>query len=370
MRICIDTRSPGLRGVLPYTQCLLGSLLRIDRDNEYIVITDREHRNWGHKGVDEIVVPSNNPVQWIAWSNTTLPKLFNRKKVDVYHSLKHMTLYRSKVKNVLTMHAGGMVYEFPEFYKWYDLMYWKFSYPMAIRRYDRVITVSHDEKQYFTDKLGYPEDRFRVTQLAADERFRAIEDSTRLQSVREKYHLPDHFVLFVGWIHPQKNLEGLVRGFSKAKGRLPGDHKLVIVGGEVGTYSQQIRRLIEELGLGSDVIFTGYITEELPCVYNLADLLVFPTRFEAFPAVPLEAMACGVPVVASNIGAVHEVVGDAAVLVNPDSDDDIAESVVHVLNSGQVRQSLIQKGLERGQVFSWDQCAKETLKVYEELASA
>lgn len=374
MKICVDVRSPGQRGILSYTSSLLSTLLTVDRKNEYVIITDPKHGSWGYDGVDEVVVPSNNPLHWVAWSNTVLPELLKRRGVDVYHSFKHVTAYRLRAKKVLTSHGGGMPYLFPEFFKWYNLMYWKSSYAMAFRIYDRVIAVSHDEKRFFCEDLGYPDSKLRVTNLAASSRFRRINDIARLQQVKRAYNLPDHFILCVGAIHPQKNLEGAINAYYRAIDQLNPKPKLVIVGERPayvkGPYQRMIMELIEQLGLGPNIILPGHIGHDLPCVYNLADLLLFPTRFEGFPLVPIEAMACGLPVVSSNIGAVQEVTGDAAILVNPDNPDEIAEAVVQVLSSEKVRHSLIQKGLERSEVFSWDRCARETIEVYEELVYA
>jgi glycosyltransferase involved in cell wall biosynthesis len=245
---------------------------------------------------------------------------------------------------------------------------------MAFWAYDRIIAVSHDEKRIFCEKLGYPESKLRVTNLAASSRFRTINDEARLQQVKCAYNLPDHFILFVGAIHPQKNLEGVIGGYYRARNQLTSKPKLVVVGERPayvkGPYQRKILDLIENLDLASDVILPGHIGDDLPYVYSLADLLLFPTRFEGFPLVLLEAMACGLPVVSSNIGAVQEVTGDAAILVNPDNHDEISEEAVRILSSNQVRQSLIQKGLERSEVFSWERCARETIKVYEELVYA
>lgn len=178
-------------------------------------------------------------------------------------------------------------------------------------------------------------------------------------------------MLFVGWIHPTKKFEWIVRGYLLAKANLTNGHKFVIVGGDKGPYAQMMRGLTEELQLSDDVIFTGYIPDEdLQYVYILADLLLFPTNQEAFGIAALESMACSTPVIASNKYALPKVTGDAAVLADPASEEEIADAVVRVLASKQIRQGMIEHGFERSKPFSWEGCARETLKVYEELDDA
>lgn len=371
MRICIDARSPGLTGILNYTKCLLNSLLRVDKSNEYIIITDPKHTGLIPPGADKIVVPSLNPIYWMVWSNTILPKLLDEKSVDVYHSFKHVTAYRLKTKNILTFHAGTMLYKFPKLYRWHDLMYWKFSYTMAARKYDRIITVCKTEKNFFKEELGFPGNKFRVTYLAPDSCFRVIQEKQTLCQAKHKYRLPDQFVLFVGKIHPSKNIEGVIEGYFRARQRGAIKHKLVVVGGKMDSFSwyfRKIHNLLRHLDIKEDVLLLGHIChDDLPSIYNLASLYLFPTYHEAFTVVPLEAMACGVPVLSSSIPEVREVTGDAAILVNPANTDEIAEAIIQILSSDHLKRSLIQKGLERSTFFSWDRCAVETLKVYEEL---
>jgi glycosyltransferase involved in cell wall biosynthesis len=366
MKICIDMRSPGRTGILSYANSLLTNLLSVDHNNEYIVITDPKHRGWSRRGIEEIVVPFMNPIYWLIWSNTVLPKLLDKNKVEIYHSLKHMTAFRMKAKKIITFHGGHTLYLFPEIYRWYDLMYWKSSYSAAIRKYDRVITVANAEKKYLIENVGFPENKFRVTYLAADDRFHLIKDKDKLQEIRGKFNLPDHFILYVGQLHPRKNLEGLIKGYYEAHARLKTKHKLVIIGHGNSVYSEKLINLAKELDIMDDVLFLGHVSHELPFVYNLADLFLLPSYHEGFGIVLIEAMACGVPVITSDIEDLREVVGDSAVLINPTNVSEIAGAIIQVLSSDEFRCALVNKGLERAKLFSWDRCAKETIKVYEE----
>lgn len=364
MKVCIDARSPGYSGVLNYASCLLKSLLEIDKKNEYLVLSDHKGA-WNLNGTQEIVVPSNNPLGWAIWSNTELPKILEAEKIDVYHSLKHITAFRRKGKKVATFHSARF-FLYPEHYKWYDFAYWRIMYPAAAKFYDCIITVSEAEKENYLRHIKAPESKFKVIHLAADKRFQIIKGTDKLEETKQKFSLPDRFILFVGRLLPVKNIEGIIRAYYLANKQKQLEQKLVIVGKE-SWYSKKLCNLVDELGIANDVIFTGPIFNELPCVYNLADLFVFPSYYESFGAVPLEAMACGIPVITANSGGLPEVVGDAAILVSAANINELAYSIIQALSSDQLRESMIQRGLERIQLFSWDRCARETLKVYREM---
>ena len=365
MKICLDARSLGYSGARTYARCLVESLVRVQTHNEFLVLSDTKGE-WESPRLREIIIPFRNPLGWLYWSNTTLPKILEAERVDVYHSLKHITALRGPTKKIATFHSARF-FPFPEHYKWHDLRYWKWAYPMASKKYDCVITVSHAEKANYVKYIGVPEQQYKVTHLASDERFHVIEDHERLKKIRKTLNLPDQFILFVGRPLPVKNIEGIIHAFHLLKKQKPVEHKLVLVG-KPTWHSPTLETLVQTLGLEREVVFTGPIFEELPEVYNLADLFIFPSHYEAFGAVPLEAMACGTPVVTSNRGGLPEVVGDAAIQASPTDIAALADAMVQVLTREELRTSMIQKGLERTRLFSWDRCAIEHLKIYEEVA--
>lgn len=364
MKICIDARSPGYAGVLNYVSCLLRSLLELDNQNEFIILSTVKDKNWNFKNVKEIVIPWSGPLGWWLWSNTTLPKIIKNEQVDVYHSLKHVTAFRGKCKKIITFHSARFFF-LPEHYKWYDALHWRIMYPLAAKKYDRIIVVSEAEKKNYIKYIGVPENKFRVINLAADKRFQIIDDVDKLQEVKLKYDLPNHFLLFVGRILPVKNIETIIKAYHLVKKWQNLEQKLVIVGHKTWFFPKIIS-LLKELNLIEDVLFTGPVYDELPCIYNLADLFLFPSFYEAFPAVPLEAMACGTPVIASDKGGLPEVIGCAGYQASSEDAAGFAEAIVKVLSSNNFRTSLIKKGLKRVERFSWTRCAREHLLLYKE----
>jgi glycosyltransferase involved in cell wall biosynthesis len=176
--------------------------------------------------------------------------------------------------------------------------------------------------------------------------------------------LPDQFILYEGNIEPRKNLIRLFRAFAQ----LDVPHKLVIVGAKGWKY-QPIFDEVRRLGIGKDILFTGFVDDvDLPSVYAMADAFVFPSLYEGFGLPPLEAMAAGCPVVCSGTTSLPEVVGNAAILINPYDVQEIATAMKEVLSNARLRDDMICAGKKRAKQFSWDKAAKQTLEVYEEVA--
>lgn len=366
MKICIDARSPGYSGILTYASCLLRNLVALERGPELVVFRAPQDRPWGIEGVEERVLPARHFPSWLAWSNTALPRLLRREGFDVYHSLKHITAFRGNVPRVVTFHSARFLIH-PEHYRWWDAAYWRVMSPLASWRYDAVIAVSEAEKRNYVERMGAPADKIHVVPLAAAERFRVIDDPVHLEAVRRRYGLPERFVLYVGRQLPVKNLDTLLRGFAHARRHHDLRHQLVLVGKE-SWHTPALRALAEELGIAPHVRFQGPIFEELPAVYNLADLFVLLSHYEAFPAVPLEAMACGTPVVTSDRGGLPEVVGDAGVFAPLDEPAALGERLAELLLSDRRRTELRERGLERSRAFSWVTTARRTVSLYEKLA--
>jgi glycosyltransferase involved in cell wall biosynthesis len=244
-----------------------------------------------------------------------------------------------------------------------DHVYLSMDYK-GIKKAAHIIAVSHSTKRDLIHHLAIAEERISVVYEGIDHQvFRPVER-----------RLVDHpYLLYVGTEQPRKNFVGLLRAFRILK-RQNGfkDLKLVKVGRSGGLdneFRDQTIRAIRELSLSNDVIFTDYIPEEdLPAYYSGAECFVLPSLYEGFGFTPLEAMACGCPVIVSNAASLPEIVGDAALLVDPGDISGLVGSFQVVLTDRGMRRKLVSKGLERAKLFSWENTARETLNVYESIA--
>ena len=181
----------------------------------------------------------------------------------------------------------------------------------------------------------------------------------------EKYNLPPEFILYVGTYLLHKNLETLLKAYHSLKQHNNLTHSIVIAG-KKGKNSNVINQLIYDLGLSSDVKMIGFVSDDdLPYVYNLSDLFVFPSLYEGFGLPLLEAMACGVPVLTANTSCLPEIGGKAAIYFSAKDKNELAEKILNILNNDSIRRKMIERGLQRSKLFTWRSMAEKTLKVYE-----
>ena len=237
--------------------------------------------------------------------------------------------------------------------------------PWAARRAARVLTVSEHCRGDIVRTLGVPDAHVVVTYDGIGERFRPIA-AEGADAVLARYGIGRPYLLCVGNIQPRKNLRGVLDAFVSLKREHGLPHRLVLVGKKAWLYGGVFER-VRALGLESDVTFTGYVADDdLPAIYSGAEVLVYPSFFEGFGLPPLEAMACGVPVVASREPAFPEVLGDAALLADPGDSADIARHVLAAVSDRALRERLIERGRARAGRYTWEDCARRTLAVFEE----
>ena len=242
---------------------------------------------------------------------------------------------------------------------------WKLN-AKGLRKAEKIITVSEFSKKDISKFIKYPEEQIEIIPPAVDHH---LYYPSRNKKCLSKYGIGEgeKVILYVGAEEPRKNVQFLVNSFSKLKNRIP-QVKLLKVGtpNYIGVREKLLKQ-IEALNLQKDVIFTGYVSEsELAEIYNAVDLFVFPSLYEGFGIPPLEAMACGTPVITSNTSSLPEVVGDASIVVDPYDINKFAEEMYEVLTNDDLKKEMIGKGLKRSKMFSWDNSAKKTLKVYKE----
>jgi glycosyltransferase involved in cell wall biosynthesis len=250
-------------------------------------------------------------------------------------------------------------------------VYARSSMWMATHRASRVLTVSETSKRDILRYFRIPESRIDVIYNAIDERLGEAPTEAEVALVRERYQLNDPFVLYAGNIKPHKNLERLIAAFQMLRrGGGMENVKLLIIGDEISKYAS-LRRAVHRHKLHKHVRFFGFVPDKtLASLYRLASVFVFPSLYEGFGLPPLEAMACGAPVIATKAASVPEVCGDAAVYIDPSSAEGLAMAIRDLWASPSRREAQRARGLARARRFTWSSFAEATWRVYEEAAGA
>ncbi len=239
------------------------------------------------------------------------------------------------------------------------------SVPRSVRAAQRIITLAEYSKRDLVKTYHIPPEKVVVTPAAAGRQFRRIEDPAALKEVRRRYRTGERFMLAVGNLQPRKNWERLIRAFVRAKHARGFPHKLVIVGQRWWREAP----ILDAARAADDVVLTGYVpADDLPLLYNAAEAFAYPSLFEGFGLPVLEAMACGTPVITSNVSALPEIAGDAALLVDPYREEDLAAAIERVTGDAAVRAELRGRGLLRARAFTWERTAALTLEIYHDAA--
>lgn len=248
------------------------------------------------------------------------------------------------------------VYRLKEAYQLSRVVWWRLQYRYVCRCADRFLAVSEFTKREMVDILHIPPEKIAVVPCACSSEMRPVADPAALVGLREKYRLPERFVLFVGNFNPRKNLERLIRAFDRAKGEGLIHH--LVIAGEQGWKFDRTAAL-RGIRHSRDIHFTGYVPDgDMPTLYSAAELFAFPTLYEGFGIPVLEAQACGTPVLTSNGSSLPEVGGEGAVYVDPYDTEGICAGMRHVLDNPEIAQQLVQKGLANVQRFSWQASAE------------
>jgi glycosyltransferase involved in cell wall biosynthesis len=243
-------------------------------------------------------------------------------------------------------------------------LYWKLNL-RGLQKADEIITISEFSKSEIIRYTRCNPEKISVISPGVDTtRYCPNPD----RSILENFPISsdDQIILFVGSEEPRKNLTVLIKAFYQLKKTIPEIKLLKVGGSQMGGDRKSLQKLIKELNLSNDFIFTGHVTESaLPLFYNAADLFVFPSRYEGFGMPPLEAMACGCPVICSNSTSLPEVVGDAGVLIDPSDEHDLALKMHDILVDPKIRKDMSRRGIHRARTFTWDDAAKKTMVIYE-----
>ena len=286
--------------------------------------------------------------------------------IDLFHATEHLLPVLRGARSVFTLHDAAYVH-FPQYHLPRNRLFLRLMMPRFLARAQAVITVSEFTRQDAVRLYHVPSDRLHVIPEGVDAAFHPIAEADTLAQVRQRYRLPERFIMYVGTIEPRKNLITLIEAYAALRHRAPAAAPpgLVIAGGKGWLYEEFFDRL-RALGLEEAVTLTGYVPDsDLPGLVNCASVFAFPSLFEGFGLPVLEAMACGVPVVCSTAASLPEVSGEAALLVPPQDVAAWAEALARVLGDSQLAAKLRAQGLARAATFTWEAAARQTMQVYE-----
>lgn len=371
MKIGIDARASSWyrgTGIGTYTYQLMHNICQMDKLNNYLFFLTEDI-------LSELTPDENIAIKTIGetkrenfWEEIDIPNILNDTGIDAYFVPQNgIGLPVDKTcPFVITLH-DIIPYRLPETVGPQYLKIYTDEIPSIIKRCDGIITVSEYSKQDIIKELDFPSEKIFVTHLAAEDIYFPRDRITCREYIKSIYSIADDFILYVGGFSPRKNIAGLIEAFSIAKPKLNENVKLVILGKKGRSY-YNYRDLAISLNVKNDVIFPGYIpVTDLPIFYNAAKVFCYPSFYEGFGLPPLEAMACGTPVISSNVTSMPEILSDGVRYINPYDVNEISDSLIDILSNEQIQESYYFKGLSISNKYSWKNTAIETINIIKKI---
>lgn len=345
---------------------LICQIEKIDHNNNYTVLLPNKPMDDLPKERDgfkyKIIKPNK------LWTRIALPLalLKSKEKPDLFFSPTHYLPRFFPVKKIMTVFDLSFLL-FPKMFKKPDL--WKLinwtEYSVSVA--DEIITISQNSKKDIIKEYKFNKDKITVALPGFDDQiFKPVHNQLKVNQLLEKYHLPEEYIIFIGTLQPRKNLLKLFQAVSRIEGL-----NLVVVGkysgqGREAWLFEQILEAPKKLGIAERVFFTNFVPdEELPYLLSEAEVFVLPSLYEGFGIPVVEAMASGTPVIVSNVSSLPEVVGEAGILVNPESVDQLEQAIRLLTTDKKIRDKYAKKGLLRAKKFSWKKMAQEVVKTFE-----
>lgn len=294
--------------------------------------------------------------------NFVLPPIFDRDRMELVHFPDHiLPLWPIRARTIITVHDLAFV-KYPQFYNFTKRWYKNLLAPRSIDGANKIIAVSQATKQDLIEQYGIPGEKVEVIHNGVADRFKPLELKEAEKERRKRKYGFKRFLLFVGTIEPRKNISGLIEAFSNISKKEP-DLGLIICG-KLGWLTRDI---VKKMSSYPNILYLKYVSDEdLVELYNLAEIFIYPSFYEGFGFPPLEALACGTPVIAGRTASLPEVLGEAAWFIDPKDPQQIAGAIEKLLNDQGLCQNMIQKGLKQARTFTWKKTAEATWKLYQE----
>ncbi len=371
MRIGVDARplSVGRGGIAKGLENLLAELLRIDRQNEYYLYSHRDFKqrfqgdNWRKRiGSRWLFLPGT------LWLQTEGRRMMIEDKLDLLWGFAHLLPLRlpAAIHRLVTVH--DLTWHFyPATMKFHNRAFHFLFFRPSLREADVIITDSESTARDLGAVMRVDRSRIRIIPLGAASEYRPHDPSAAANYIASKFQVSNRYLSAVGTIEPRKNLTTLIEAIADLRGQGILRHQL-LVAGAAGWKNSTLDSAIRRHGLtAEEITFLGYIPDEdMPLLYSGSELFVFPSLYEGFGLPLVEAMACGVPVIASNTSSVAEIVGDAGILVSPRDARGLAEAISRLIHDAELRRDLRERGLRRVQRFRWDEAARKILRLFSE----
>jgi glycosyltransferase involved in cell wall biosynthesis len=306
------------------------------------------------------------------WTHLRLSWEMARQPPDVLFVPAHVLPLVHPRSSAVTVHDLGYLY-YPGAHPLLDRLYLDLSTRYNARAASQVIADSQATKDDLVQYYGIEPGKITVVYPGRDETLQPVKDEATIEKVKARFGIRGDYILYVGTLQPRKNLERLLEAYAivRKQANKRGETPCLVLAGRKGWLYDQIFQQVRRLGLETEVTFPGYVPQDdLPAVLSGARLFAFPSLYEGFGLPVLEAMACGTPVLCSNVSSLPEVAGDAALLVDPLDVKGMAEAMNHLLGDEGLRTQLVERGFRQVRQFSWDRCARETLAVLEASISA
>lgn len=366
MKIGIDGRAANWyrgTGIGTYTYQLLNNLDKVDQANDYLIfLPENSSLNLGENFK---VKTTTSSLGGNFWDEVRVPNILTNQEIELYHVPQNGVGLSNNIncRKAITLH-DIIPLRMPETTSDRLRKIFNNELPKIINSCEGIITVSEFSKQDISKEYNFPKDKIFVTHLAAEDIYKPLSKCKCKKIIESKYGIQENFILYVGGFSPRKNILGIINAFSAIDKKFKSNIKLVITGKKGISYDKYKSR-VDELNLTNSVIFTDFIPlNDLPVFYNASELLVYPSFYEGFGLPPLEAMACGTPVIVSNLTSLPEVCYDAALMVDPYNIDELSYTMERVLSDSLLKLTMIQKGLIRSSHYSWEITANKTISAY------
>jgi glycosyltransferase involved in cell wall biosynthesis len=312
-----------------------------------------------------VIVPNKKPARRLVWEQARLPRLVRNSGVDLLHSLHYTQPAFLPCRSVVTFHDMTF-FIYPHLHTRFKRLFFPIAIRLSARKADALIAVSESTRKDTIRILGVSGHKVFTVPEGVSKEYHPIADRELLADIRLRYNLPQEFILYVGTVEPRKNLPLLIKSYKNITG--DGHSIPLVIVGSLGWMYDDVLNQIKMLDLRENIHFTGYVPiQDLPRIYNLAKVFVYPSTYEGFGLPPLEAMACGTPVITTAVSSMPEHVGDGGILIPPEDEAALTQAMLTLLNDHTLQEDLSNKGPQQAKFFTWKRTAQETIKVYQHI---